>query len=134
MFDFSPLFQSSFVVQIHVYMAVLSLLLGIWILLAKKGNNYHRTLGKIWVVCLLGTAISSFWLNGIRLIGPFSPIHLLSVLAIYSVIRAVQHARAGRIQAHQKSMKGLFYYALIGAGLFTFLPGRLMHQLTFGAF
>ena len=132
MLDFSPLFQSSMVVQIHVYFAIISLLLGIWMLIGTKGNNYHRTLGKIWVLCLLGTAISSFWLNGIRMIGPFSPIHLLSILAIFSVLRAVQHARAGRIGAHQKAMKGLFYYALIGAGLFTFLPGRLMHELAFG--
>jgi uncharacterized membrane protein len=132
MFDLSPLFGASFIVQIHVFFAVISFLLGIWMLIGAKGTNHHRTLGKIWVACLLGTAISSFWLNGIRMIGPFSPIHILSILAIFSVVRAVQHARAGRIGAHQKAMKGLFYYALVGAGLFTFLPGRLMNELAFG--
>ena len=132
MFNFAPLFEASFIVQTHVYSAVLSLVLGIWIMFGTKGTKLHKTMGKVWVIALLSTAVSSFWLHGIKLIGPFSPIHLLSILAIYSVIRGVQHARAGHIQQHQKVMKGLFYYALIGAGLFTLLPGRLMHQLILG--
>lgn len=132
MFDFLPLFEANVVVQIHVYFALLSLMLGIWVLFATKGNRLHKTLGKLWVMSLLMTAVSSFWLQGIRLIGPFSPIHLLSILAIFSVFRAVQHARHGRIDAHKKTMTGLFYYALVGAGLFTLLPGRLMHQIVFG--
>jgi uncharacterized membrane protein len=132
MFNFAPLFEASFIVQTHVYSAVLSLVLGIWIMFGTKGTRLHKTVGKVWVFALLSTAVSSFWLHGIKLIGPFSPIHLLSILAIYSVIRGVQHARAGQIKQHQKAMKGLFYYALIGAGLFTLLPGRLMHQLVLG--
>lgn len=132
MFNFSPLFDASFIVQTHVYSAVLSLLLGIWIMFGTKGNKLHKTVGKVWVIALLITAVSSFWLHGIKLVGPFSPIHLLSILTIYSVMRGVQHARTGQIQQHKKTMKGLFYYALIGAGLFTLLPGRLMHQLLLG--
>ncbi|MEO9459352.1 MAG: DUF2306 domain-containing protein [Lentilitoribacter sp.] len=132
MFNFSPLFDASFTVQTHVYAAVLSLLLGIWIMFGTKGTKLHKRVGKVWVIALLITAVSSFWLHGIKLVGPFSPIHLLSILTIYSVIRGVQHARAGQIGQHQNTMKGLFYYALIGAGLFTLLPGRLMHQLLLG--
>lgn len=132
MFNFAPLFEASFIVQTHVYSAVLSLVLGIWIMFGTKGTKLHKTVGKVWVIALLSTAVSSFWLHGIKLIGPFSPIHLLSILVIYSVIRGVQHARVGQIEQHQRAMKGLFYYALIGAGLFTLLPGRLMHQLVLG--
>ena len=34
-----------------------------------------------------------------------------------------------RISAHQKTMKGLFYGALINAGAFSFLPQRLLGQM-----
>ncbi len=132
MFNLSPLFEANYIVQIHVFFAILSLILGIWIMLGLKGSKIHKALGKLWILSLLITAISSFWLHGIRLVGPFSPIHLLSIFAMYSVFRGLQHARAGRIDAHRKSMTGLFYYALIGAGLFTLLPERLIHQLVLG--
>jgi hypothetical protein len=38
-------------------------------------------------------------------------------------------ARAGQIVAHQKGMRSLYFFALIAAGLFTFLPGRRMHEV-----
>ena len=130
--DFSLLFQSSPVIQIHTYAAFLALLLGGFILWSRKGSRLHKHVGKIWIALIVVVAVSSFWINGIRLVGPFSPIHILSVLALWSVFVAVRHIRAGRVKEHKRVMQQLFLFAILGAGFFTFLPGRLMYNVFFG--
>lgn len=81
---------------------------------------------------MAGLGLSSFGIHEVRLIGPFSPIHLLSVFTLVMLVRAIQQARAGQIRAHARSMRLTFYLALVGAGLFTLLPGRVMHEVVFG--
>jgi uncharacterized membrane protein len=41
-------------------------------------------------------------------------------------------ARAGKIRAHRRAMILLFWLALVLTGLFTFAPGRIMHQVVTG--
>jgi uncharacterized membrane protein len=38
-------------------------------------------------------AVSSFWIHGYRIIGPFSPIHFLSIFTLAMLPLAVLHAR-----------------------------------------
>jgi len=40
----------------------------------------HRLLGKIWMVLMVITSLSSFFIHQIDLFYGFSPIHLLSIL------------------------------------------------------
>ena len=77
-------------------------------------------------------AVSSFWIHEIRLVGPFSPIHLLSIFTLVMLPLAVLHARRHRVDRHRKAMIGIFCGALLIAGAFTFLPGRIMHAVAFG--
>ena len=70
-------------------------------------------------------AISSFWIHEIRLLGPFSPIHALSIFTLVMLPLAVLHARSHRVTQHRKAMISIFVGALVIAGAFTFLPGRL---------
>lgn len=79
-----------------------------------------------------GLAVSSFWIQQIRLVGPFSPIHLLSILVLIAVPLAVWHAHMHRVAKHRRVMISLYVFALIGAGVFTLLPGRIMHTVVFG--
>ena len=79
------------------------------------------------------TASSSFGILDIWVIGPFSPIHALSVFTLWSLWQGVNAARQRRIAAHQQTMKGLYFWAMGVAGLFTFLPGRIMNQMFFDA-
>lgn len=130
--NFQLLLQASPIIQIHAYGAIVALFLGAFVLRTKKGTKIHQNTGKFWVVLMVLTAVSSFWINGIRMLGPFSPIHILSVFALWSVYRGIKFARAGQITAHMKNMKTLYFYAIIGAGFFTFLPGRLMFEVFFG--
>ena len=78
-------------------------------------------------------AISSFWIHEIRLVGPLSPIHLLSIFALIMLVLARRGTPAGTTSArHRKPMISIFFGALVVAGLFTFVPGRIMHAVVFG--
>ncbi len=80
---------------------------------------------------MLVISASSFLIHGIRLWGPWSPIHLLSVFAPVMVVAVA--ARAHRVRAHKITMISIYVGALLLAGLFTLLPGRLMHEVLFGS-
>jgi uncharacterized membrane protein len=77
-------------------------------------------------------AVSSFWIHEIRLLGPWSPIHLLSIMVLGLLPVAVVAARRHNVSRHRKTMIGIFTGGLVIAGLFTFLPGRIMHAVVFG--
>ena len=81
---------------------------------------------------MLSVAVSSFWISGIMphtVARGFSPIHLLSILVIVQLTRAVYFARTGDIARHRGIMKGVFWGGLVIAGGFTLFPGRLMFQV-----
>ena len=97
-----------------------------------KGTPRHRAVGFAWAGLMLFIAASGFWIYEIRLLGPWSPIHLLSGLVLITVPLAVWHAHRHHVARHRSAMISLYLFALIGAGLFTLLPGRVMHTVIFG--
>src|SRR4051812_20825164 len=131
--SFTPLLNAGPVVQLHAFAAMAGFLLGAVQLTAPKGTLPHRTLGWVWVVLLLVISVSSFWIHGIRLWGPWSPIHLLSVFTPIMLVAGVAAARAHRVRAHRITMLSIYAGALLLAGLFTLVPGRLMHSVLFGS-
>jgi uncharacterized membrane protein len=128
----APLLSASPVIQAHAFAAMVAFGLGVVQLAAPKGTIPHRTVGWVWVVLMALVAVSSFWIHDIRMIGPFSPIHLLSIFTLAMLVVAVMHARRHRVERHRKAMTTIFIGALVIAGLFTFLPGRIMHAVAFG--
>lgn len=78
-------------------------------------------------------AVSSFWIHQIRLVGPWSPIHLLSIFTLTMLPLAVWKAHRHDVTAHRRVMIFLFTGALVIAGLFTVVPGRIMHTVLFGS-
>ena len=128
----APLLDASAVIQVHAFAAMAAFALGLVQFTAPKGTIPHRTIGWIWVILLAVIAASSFWIHEIRLVGPFSPIHLLSILVLFLLPIAVTAARRHDINRHRKTMTGIFVGGLIVAGLFTFVPGRIMHTVLFG--
>jgi uncharacterized membrane protein len=117
----------------HIGAAVSALLLGAAVLLGRKGTLAHRWLGRAAAGLLLATALSSFGIAsaGIPHLHGFGPIHLLSVLTIATVWRAVVAIRAGQVARHRRLMV-FAYLGLVGAGLATLIPGRLIGSLAFG--
>ena len=128
----APLLTASPVIQVHAFAAMSALALGIVQLAAPKGTLPHRTIGWIWVTLMAVIAISSFWIHTIRLVGPFSPIHLLSIFTLVMLPIAVLHAHRHHVAQHHKAMISIFLGALVIAGLFTFVPGRIMYKVAFG--
>jgi uncharacterized membrane protein len=117
------------VVQTHVAFAVLAIVLGPIALFRKRRDIWHRITGRLWILAMLCLAGSSFWIHSIRLIGPFSPIHILSIVTLFSLFFGLRAAMRGDALTHGRIMCALYMQALIGAGIFTFLPGRMMNRL-----
>ena len=128
-----PLLNASPAIQIHVLAVVPAALIGAVMLFARKGTPVHRIAGRVWIVLMVLTALSSFFIHTIRMIGPFSPIHLLSVVTLLAAFEIVRSARQRRIQRHRRLVKSLYFGGIGIAGLFTLLPGRIMHETVFGA-
>lgn len=126
---FEPLLHAPVAVQIHVATVVPAAFLGAFLLASRKGTPAHRMLGKIWLGLMVASALSSFFIHDLRMVGPFSPIHLISIFVLWSATVAYRTARAGRIAEHRRAVNGLYFGGIVGAGVFTLLPGRLMNHV-----
>lgn len=131
--SFAPLLAASPAIQIHAVLAILAFFVGLLQFAAPKGTPLHRALGWVWVLAMAVVALSSLVIHEIRLWGAWSPIHLLSIWVLVMLVVAIHAARQGAIGRHRKTMRGLFVGALVIAGLFTLMPGRIMHAVLFGA-
>ena len=133
MIDPSPLFQAAAPIPFHALAALAAARLGAMQLWRPKGGRLHRQLGYLWAALMAGVAISGLFIHELRMIGPFSPIHLLSLITLASLWIAISRARRRDIAGHRRVMLLLFWLALVLTGAFTFWPGRVMHQVLFGA-
>ena len=70
--DITPLMNAPLIVQAHVICAVIALGIVPVMLLRRKGDRLHKIIGRVWASAMGLTAIMSFGIMGIRLIGPFS--------------------------------------------------------------
>ena len=128
----APLLNAAPAIPLHAFAAMAAFVLGVVQFAAPKGTLPHRTVGWIWVILMLVVALSSFWIHQIKLWGPWSPIHLLSIFTLIMIPLGVWFAHSHRVANHRRVMIGLFSGALVVAGLFTLLPGRIMHAVIFG--
>lgn len=125
--------QASLVIQVHTIAALVALIIGPVALYRARRDRWHRRLGYVWVGMMVITAASGFFIWTIRVIGPFSPIHLLSVLTLGTLWVGTRAAIRRDIATHQTAFRTLYWYGLILAGLFTFLPGRTLNGVFFDA-
>jgi len=128
----APLASASAVIQVHAWAAMFALALGVVVLARRKGTRGHRWSGRIWVAAMLIAVLSSFAIHESRTWGSWSPIHILSVTTLVLLILACVAIRQRKVQRHAELMKAAFYNALLLAAVFTFLPGRIMHDVVFG--
>ena len=129
----APLLDAPAVIQFHAAFAFAAIGLGAAQFLAPKGTLPHRTVGWAWVTLMMLVAGTSLFIHTIRMWGPWSPIHLLSIYVLIMVPLAVLAARRHVVERHRRHMLGLFLGALVIAGAFTFWPGRIMHAVVFGS-
>jgi uncharacterized membrane protein len=137
--NFQPLAEATLAIQLHVATIVPAFVLGTWLIFfSTKGSRYHRLAGKAYLTLMVLTSIAAVFVrsfSGWSLeIGPvkLGLIHLFIPLTLNGVWGTLAALRAGNIKAHQASMKGVYFGALIVAGLLTFAPGRIMYRLFLG--
>jgi uncharacterized membrane protein len=130
--NLAPLLTASPAIRLHAFAAMSAFVLGLVQLAAPKGTLPHRTLGGIWVAIMFVVAISSFFIHQLKVWGPWSPIHLLSIFTLVMLPLGVWRAHNHQVQRHRWAMISIFVGALVVAGLFTLMLGRIMHTVVFG--
>ena len=126
-----PLLSAPYAIQLHTFAALLALVIGPMIFWAAKRTMFHRTLGIVWVALMAVVVASSFFIHEIKQFGNYSLIHVLSLATAVLLPRAVYMARR-RNAFHRSAMIQIYLLALVGAGAFTLLPGRIMYQVVTG--
>ena len=126
------LFSQTHPIPLHAIAAMLAIILGGIQLYMNKGSLTHKLLGYIWVGLMLIVSVSSFFIHEIKLWNIYSPIHLLSAWTIFSLGLAIYYVRISNIKRHKQVMIMIYGFALVLTGFFTFMPGRVMHQIVFG--
>lgn len=125
-------------VQLHWVTAVLAFVIGLLVFALKKGTANHKLLGRAFVVTMVITAVSAFFVRGYGNGEPFqwfrgfSFIHLFIPFTLIGLYRSIRAIRRGDVAAHKRGMISVFLGALLIAGAFTFIPGRHMHSFFFG--
>ncbi len=127
----APLLSAAPAIQIHAFAALSAFALGLVQLAAPKGTLPHRALGWLWVALMTVVAVSAFFVHTLKIWGIWSPIHLLAIFTLIMLPLAVWRARTHRVTGHKRAMIGLFFGALAIAGIFTLIPGRIMHDVVF---
>ena len=102
-------------------------------LLRRKGDDRHRTLGYAWVTAMVMTAATSLaFKTGVAgptlgvFSGDFSPIHLLSIYTLLQVPLIVARARRHNWAGHERAVRSMVIGALLVAGFFTFPFDRML--------
>lgn len=129
--NLSLIAQAPLVIRIHLLVALGAFGVATFQILGPKGTGLHRVLGWIWVVFMAVVAVTSFFIHMINPSG-FSLIHILSVVTLIALPVMVYAARRHNVKLHKGVATRLYLFALVGAGLFTLFPGRLMWQVFFG--
>ncbi len=116
----------------HAITASFAILLGAVVLFMRKGSETHKALGKVWAASMVIACVSAIFIPAhvfpLVKLGSlvWGPIHILIITTLSSLVRAIQKARQGKIEAHRRHMIGS-YSGLVIAGAFTFTPGRMLH-------
>lgn len=125
-------------VAIHLTCALAALLLGPLVLWTRLGVTprplLHRSLGGVWVVLMLATALSALFIRHTDwpLSLGFTPLHLLVPVTLWGLISAFRYLAHGNVRGHRAAMQGVYLGACVGAGVFTLLPQRLLGQWVWG--
>lgn len=130
--NFSALTLASPAIITHLLFAILAFGFGAIQLVSTKGTRAHRLLGYIWVVAMIIICVTSFSIKEIMpsgRFGGFSPIHLLSIFVLVQLTRGIYFAKKKDIKRHRQCMLYTYIGGLVIAGVFTFMPRRLLFKV-----
>ena len=101
-------------------------------LVCTKGTRTHKMLGYIWVSAMVVICVTSFSIKEVMptgMFGGYSPIHLLSIFVLVQLARGIYFAKIKDIKRHRQCMLYTYIGGLVIAGIFTFMPGRLLFKV-----
>ena len=131
-----PLFHAPLAIQIHAATVIPAFFVGTWqIFLSKKGARAHRAIGYLYLALMTITAIAALFIHALMPKSPFfglSPVHIFVPITLFGVASALYGAWTHNIRAHRNAMIGTYIGGLLIAGSLAFMPGRIMHRVTFG--
>jgi uncharacterized membrane protein len=128
--DWKLMLHAGWMIQLHTLAALSALLVALFLLRGAKGTKVHRVVGWVWVIFMMTTAISSFFVRELNP-GRLSYVHIIAGWVTFATPLGVWAARTHRVKMHQRVMTGLIIGGLLIAGLLTFIPGRLMWRIFF---
>ena len=131
---FANLLQRHPLIFFHLVTALGALLLGLFMLLRRKGTRSHRLLGWTWVALMGSTALASAFIRDYRLpnLYGYTPIHLFTLTVAVMLPLGIWYVKRGRIDGHRKTMRGLYIGACVIAGLVHAAAGALPGQPAVG--
>ena len=130
MIDLQPFLNAAPIVQTHIGAAVFAVRVGPLVVFRLRRDRWHKPIGYFWVLAMATLAVTSFFISGLRQ-GQFSPIHLLSILVLVGVACGLLSISYRRSRAHAIHLQALYVQAMLGSGLFTSLPGRMISRVLF---
>lgn len=132
-----PLLHAPIAVQAHVATVVPAFLLGTWLLfLSRKGSRLHRIVGVTFLTLMVATATIALFVH-LRMpdspVFGLSPTHILVVVVLFAVWRALAGALRGNIKQHRVWVSGLYFGSLVINGFANiFLIEGITHSIFFG--
>ena len=130
--------NETLILSLHALPGLLAVILGSIVLLSKKGTKTHKRRGYIWLGLMLLISLTAIFIQEINP-GFYSLIHLLIPWTIFSIIFGIYAIKKFKVtknkvwrNLHQWTMVGLFFGALVIAGAFTLMPGRMLNEIIFG--
>jgi uncharacterized membrane protein len=130
--NFSALTFANPAIITHLLFAMLAFGLGGLQLVCTKGTRTHKMLGYIWVSAMVVICVTSFSIKEVMptgMFGGYSPIHLLSIFVLVQLARGIYFAKIKDIKRHRQCMLYTYIGGLVIAGIFTFMPGRLLFKV-----
>lgn len=118
-------------VQLHILAAMVVMILVPFVMWRKQRDRLHKTLGYTWVTAMAITALSSFAITNFGIIGPFSPLHALSVLTLWVLFDTIRAAIRRDIVRHKIGMRNLATFGLGLPMVLNFLPDRTFTRFFF---
>lgn len=119
---------------LHLASVLPAFLIGTFLMLNRKGTHWHRSLGKVYMLLMLATAVTVLFMPaeiGPRWLNHFGFIHIFSCVVFFCIPKAYFAAKAGNTKTHKGNMIGVYCGGLLTAGSFALMPGRLLHTWLF---
>ena len=118
-------------IALHLFAALIALVIGIVVMRRRKGTVNHKMLGWTWVALMATVAISSAFIRDYHLpnIAGYTPIHAFTAFVAVGLPTGILRIRRGNVAGHRQVMTRMFFGACVVAGLFTLLPGRFLGDL-----